>query len=330
MRLVLLGPPGSGKGTQAARLKETLGVPHISTGDLLRAEVAAGTPLGLQAKEVMARGDLVSDEILLGMLESRLGRDDVANGFILDGYPRNLAQAAALDGLLAKIGQPLDAVVQLDVGTDLLVERIAGRAQAEGRADDNPESVRKRLQVYNHSTAPVIGFYENRGTLTRIDGVGSMDEITARVLAAGLPASVEVFDITMVQDGLRTTTVSVDRTDFENEISRPNAGQRNWESVGITGATPRMADNAWRTMTVDKLCAAAGLNKRYFYENFTDLDEVANAAVDGIAAEVRDTTAGVPQASASSAARPKVSCGPGASATSADARMPATVSRSPM
>ena len=184
MRLVLLGPPGSGKGTQAARLKDTLGVPHISTGDLLRAEVAAGTPLGLQAKEVMARGDLVSDAILLGMLESRLGREDVAGGFILDGYPRNLAQAGALDGLLAKIGQPLDAVVQLDVATELLVERIAGRAQAEGRADDNPESVRKRLQVYNDSTAPVIGFYEGRGTLARIDGVGSMDEITARIQAA--------------------------------------------------------------------------------------------------------------------------------------------------
>jgi adenylate kinase len=184
MRLVLLGPPGSGKGTQAARLKDKLQIPHISTGDLLRAEVAAGTPLGVQAKEVMARGDLVSDDILLGMLESRLGRDDVANGFILDGYPRNLAQASALDELLVKIGQPLDAVVQLDVATELLVERIAGRAKAEGREDDNPESVRKRLQVYNDSTAPVIGFYDKRGTLARVDGVGSLEDVLARILAA--------------------------------------------------------------------------------------------------------------------------------------------------
>ena len=184
MRLVLLGPPGSGKGTQAARLKETLGVPHISTGDLLRAEVAAGTPLGLQAKEVMARGDLVSDAILLGMLESRLGREDVAGGFILDGYPRNLAQAGALDGLLAKIGQPLDAVVQLDVATELLVERIAGRAQAEGRADDSPESVRHRLDVYDRQTAPVIAFYREHDQLTVVDGVGSLDEVFARIVKA--------------------------------------------------------------------------------------------------------------------------------------------------
>jgi adenylate kinase len=184
MRLVLLGPPGSGKGTQATRLKEHLQIPHISTGDLLRAEVAAASPLGLQAKEVMARGDLVSDEILLGMLENRLGQDDVAKGFILDGYPRNVAQANALDGLLAKIGQPLDAVVQLDVATELLVDRIAGRAKAEGREDDNPESVRKRLQVYNDSTAPVIGFYEGRGTLAKIDGVGSLEDVLGRILAA--------------------------------------------------------------------------------------------------------------------------------------------------
>ena len=146
MRLVLLGAPGSGKGTQATRLKDHLQVPHISTGDLLRAEVAAGTPLGLQAKEVMARGDLVSDEILLGMLEDRFSRADTRNGFILDGYPRNLAQAAALDALLQRIGQPMDVAVQLDVDNELLIDRLAGRAKAEGRADDNPESVRKRLQ----------------------------------------------------------------------------------------------------------------------------------------------------------------------------------------
>lgn len=184
MRLVLLGPPGSGKGTQAARLKDELQIPHISTGDLLRAEVAAGSELGLQAKEVMARGELVSDEILLGMIRSRLSREDVANGFILDGYPRNVAQANALDALLASINQPLQAVVQLDVANELLVERIAGRAKAEGREDDNPESVRKRLQVYSDSTAPVIGFYESRGALAKVDGVGTMDEVFARILAA--------------------------------------------------------------------------------------------------------------------------------------------------
>lgn len=184
MRLVLLGPPGSGKGTQASRLKDELQIPHISTGDLLRAEVAAGTELGLAAKEVMARGELVSDDILLGMIRSRLSRADVANGFILDGYPRNVAQANALEALLADIGQPLQAVVQLDVPTELLVERIAGRAKAEGREDDNPESVRKRLQVYNDATAPVIGFYQAKGSLAKVDGVGGLDEVQARIMAA--------------------------------------------------------------------------------------------------------------------------------------------------
>ncbi|KAF1712053.1 adenylate kinase [Pseudoxanthomonas kalamensis DSM 18571] len=187
MRLVLLGPPGSGKGTQAARLKDYLQVPHISTGDLLRAEVAAGSPLGLQAKEVMARGELVSDDILLGMLEDRFSRADTEAGFILDGYPRNLAQAAALGQLLARLGQKFDAAVQLEVPTELLVERIAGRAQAEGRADDNPESVRKRLQVYTDQTAPVIDFYRQEGELTVVDGVGELDEVFNRIVEALAP-----------------------------------------------------------------------------------------------------------------------------------------------
>jgi adenylate kinase len=187
MRLVLLGAPGSGKGTQAARLKGHLQVPHISTGDLLRAEVAAGSKLGLEAKEVMARGELVSDAILLGMLESRFSQADTAGGFILDGYPRNLAQAGALDGLLQRIGQPMDYAVQLDVPSELLVERIAGRAQAEGRADDSPESVRTRLRVYDQQTAPVIEFYRQHGQLTVVDGVGSLDQVFTRIVEAIAP-----------------------------------------------------------------------------------------------------------------------------------------------
>ena len=187
MRLVLLGAPGSGKGTQAARLKGHLQVPHISTGDLLRAEVAAGSKLGLEAKEIMARGELVSDAILLGMLESRFSQADTAGGFILDGYPRNLAQAGALDGLLQRIGQPMDFAVQLEVPTELLVERIAGRAQAEGRADDSPESVRTRLRVYDQQTAPVIEFYRAHGQLTVVDGVGSLDQVFTRIIEAIAP-----------------------------------------------------------------------------------------------------------------------------------------------
>jgi adenylate kinase len=164
------------------RLKDHLQVPHISTGDLLRAEVAAGTALGLQAKEVMARGDLVSDAILLGMLEDRLSRPDVAHGFILDGYPRNLAQADALGQLLGRIGQQLEHAVQLDVDTELLVERIAGRAREQGRQDDTPEAVRNRLKVYDDVTAPVVDFYRQRGMLKVVDGEGAMDDVFNRIV----------------------------------------------------------------------------------------------------------------------------------------------------
>ena len=189
MRLVLLGAPGSGKGTQATRLREHLQVPHISTGDLLRAAVAAGTPLGLKAKAVMEAGNLVSDDIVLGMLEERLGKDDARAGFVLDGYPRNLAQARALDQLLARLKQPVDIAVQLDVDTALLVERIAGRAALEGRADDTPESVRNRLNVYNEQTAPVVDFYRQNGKLACVHGEGSMDEVFNRIVEAMNPTS---------------------------------------------------------------------------------------------------------------------------------------------
>jgi adenylate kinase len=181
---VLLGAPGSGKGTQAARLKSDLGVPHISTGDMLRAAVAAGTPTGLKAKAVMDAGQLVSDDILLAMLEERLAQPDAGNGFILDGYPRNLAQADALDHLLARIGQPLDAVVKLDVPNETIVGRCEIRYAAEHRKDDDPAVVRDRLKVYAEQTAPVADFYARRGTLQVVDGVGELDEVTARVKQA--------------------------------------------------------------------------------------------------------------------------------------------------
>ena len=184
MRIVLLGAPGSGKGTQAKRLKVDLGIAHISTGDLLRAAVKAGTPLGLKAKAVMESGQLVSDDIVLGLLEERLAQSDTKPGFILDGYPRNLAQANALDKLLARVSQPLDAVVKLNVPDAAIVKRCEIRFEQEHRADDNPETVRKRLAVYAEQTAPVADFYAQRGLLTQIDGVGEIEAIGDRVIAA--------------------------------------------------------------------------------------------------------------------------------------------------
>jgi adenylate kinase len=184
MRLVLLGAPGSGKGTQAAMLKTELEVPHISTGDLLRAAVKAGTPLGQKAKAVMEAGKLVSDEIVLGMLEERISKEDAKRGFILDGYPRNLAQCEALEALLARIGQPLDVAIKLKVPSELIVDRIAGRAASEGRKDDTPETVRERLRVYAEQTAPVAEHFAKIGKLRIVDGVGEVDAVFGRILDA--------------------------------------------------------------------------------------------------------------------------------------------------
>ncbi len=184
MRIVLLGPPGSGKGTQAALLKERLQVPHISTGDLLRAAVKAGTPLGLKAKAAMDAGELVSDELVLGLIEERLGQPDIADGYILDGFPRNLVQAEALDELLARLGQPVDKALELTVDEEQIVQRLAKRAAEEGRSDDTEAVVRNRLSVYHQQTAPVTGYYGERGLLVEVNGIGDIETINQRLVDA--------------------------------------------------------------------------------------------------------------------------------------------------
>lgn len=181
MRIVLLGAPGSGKGTQAALLVEELNLPHISTGELLRSAVKAGTELGTKAKAVMDRGELVSDDIMLGLLEERLSQPDAERGFILDGYPRNLTQAQALDALLKRIDQPVDEALQIDVDVELVIARIASRAKEEGRSDDTEEVVRNRMKVYSDHTAPVIDFYAQKGLLSRVLGEGTIEEVFQRI-----------------------------------------------------------------------------------------------------------------------------------------------------
>lgn len=183
MRIVLLGPPGSGKGTQAAMLVEELGVPHISTGALLRNAAKRGTELGLQAKAITDKGELVPDKIMSDMIEERLGRDDVANGFILDGYPRNVAQAKSLDVMLERLGQPADEAIHIDINPEQVIKRIAKRAKEEGRSDDTEETVRNRMRVYAEQTAPVADFYAERGLLTRVLGEGNVEEVLQRILS---------------------------------------------------------------------------------------------------------------------------------------------------
>jgi len=183
MRIVILGPPGSGKGTQAAMLVDELGVPHISTGSLLRNAAKRGTELGLQAKAITDKGELVPDDIMSDMIEERLSRNDVANGFILDGYPRTVTQAKSLDVMLARLEKPVQEALHIDVDPELIIRRIAKRAKEEGRSDDTAETVRNRMRVYAEQTAPVADYYEEQGLLTRVLGDGNKDEILQRILS---------------------------------------------------------------------------------------------------------------------------------------------------
>jgi adenylate kinase len=190
MRLILLGPPGAGKGTQAARLVDKYGIPQLSTGDMLRAAVAAGTPVGQKAKAVMDSGGLVSDEIVIGIIADRISEPDASKGFILDGFPRTVAQAVALDTMLRERGVSLNAVVELRVDQSKLVDRImrrAAEAKAAGqpvRKDDDPEVFKTRLEAYNRDTAVVAPYYAKRGQLTVIDGMQPVDDVTAALAKA--------------------------------------------------------------------------------------------------------------------------------------------------
>lgn len=191
MRIIFLGPPGSGKGTQAKLLAERLGVPAISTGEILRTAVREGTPLGLRAKAIMEAGELVPDGLMIDLIRDRLAAPDASRGFILDGFPRTVEQAEALERLLSGNGTPLAAVLNLSVPESVLVDRMHGRALAEGRADDRPETILERLRVYRQKTEPLAGFYRGRRLLTDVDGMGDVAIIADRIdqaLASGTRA----------------------------------------------------------------------------------------------------------------------------------------------
>ncbi|GEK22160.1 adenylate kinase [Cellulomonas xylanilytica] len=183
-RLVLLGPPGAGKGTQAARLAERFGVPAISTGDIFRANIKGGTPLGRTVQEYTSRGALVPDSVTNDMVRDRLAQDDAADGFLLDGYPRNVAQVGELDAILADAGLTLDLAVEITADPDVVAERLLKRAEIEGRDDDTEDVIRHRLDVYAQETAPIAHVYAERGLLVQVDGIGDVDAVTERLAAA--------------------------------------------------------------------------------------------------------------------------------------------------
>ncbi|MGO4592913.1 adenylate kinase [Leifsonia sp. 2TAF2] len=183
-RMLIVGPPGAGKGTQASRITSTYGIPDISTGDIFRANIKNETPLGVQVKAIVDAGDYVPDTLTNELVAARLDEDDAKNGFLLDGYPRTLAQVDYLDQLLAGKGQKLDAVIQLTADQDEIVQRLTKRAQEQGRADDSEEAIRHRQQVYLRETSPLIEVYRDRGLLVPVDGLGGMDEVAERITSA--------------------------------------------------------------------------------------------------------------------------------------------------
>ncbi len=187
MKLIFLGPPGAGKGTQASRIEAAYEIPQLSTGDMLRASVAAGTDIGKHAKDIMARGDLVPDEVVVSIISERIQAADCANGFILDGFPRNVSQARALDGVLVEKSIDLDAVIELAVDPEILIARILKRAQETTggpRDDDTEEALQHRLRVYEEQTAPVADFYAEKGILRTLDGMQEIDEVTQQIRSA--------------------------------------------------------------------------------------------------------------------------------------------------
>jgi adenylate kinase len=183
-RLLLLGPPGAGKGTQAERLVRALGVPQVSTGDMLRAAVKAGTAVGRQANSYMIRGELVPDEVVIAVARERLGQPDASKGFILDGFPRTAAQAEALDRILEEQGVSLERCVALCVDEDELVQRLLKRKEIEGRSDDDEATIRTRMRVYREKTQPLLDYYRRRGVLANVDGEGDVEEVAERLREA--------------------------------------------------------------------------------------------------------------------------------------------------